>query len=315
MSKGQFSFDELDKTMSKIDPLGSVMTENAFSKIDEWIGTGNYLLNAQVSGSIFKGTPNSRSVVFSGKTGTGKTFLILNSVREAQKLGYYAIYGDSEAAVDEDLMIKFGIDPARVRYQPLKTVLQTRHFISNLCQTLKEKKKAGLEIPKICMIIDSIGNLATEKELADALSGSDKRDMTKQQNLKSIFRVITTDLAELKIPLWVSNHVYDVIGGYFPSTVQSGGCMIPGTLIRCKSGLKKIEEIEKNEKVLTLDGYKTVTETWTFDKKTIEIELEDGIIYQVSETHRFLIHPDWKREESWKTAADLTANDEIYAIV
>lgn len=223
MAKGQFSFDELDKTMSKIDPLGSVMTENEFSRIDEWISTGNYILNAQISGSIFKGTPNSRSVVFSGKTGTGKTFLILNSVREAQKLGYYAIYGDSEAAVDEDIMIKFGIDPARVRYQPLKTVLQTRHFISNLCQTLKEKKKAGFEIPKICMIIDSIGNLATEKELSDALSGSDKRDMTKQQNLKSIFRVITTDLAELKIPLWVSNHVYDVIGGYFPSTVQSGG--------------------------------------------------------------------------------------------
>ena len=311
----QFSFDELDKSMSKIDPLGSVMTENTFSKIDEWIGTGNYMLNAQIGGSIFKGTPNSRSVVFSGKTGTGKTFLILNLVREAQKLGYFPIYGDSEAAVDEDLLVKFGIDPARVRYQPLKTVLQTRHFIANLCATLKEKKKAGFEVPKIAMIIDSIGNLATDKEIADSLSGSDKRDMTKQQNLKSIFRVITTDLAELKIPLWVSNHVYDVIGGYFPSTVQSGGCMIPGTLVQCENGLKKIEEIEINDKVLTLDGYKNVTETWTFDKKTIEIELEDGTIYQVSANHRFLVNPDWKKEESWKTAADLVSDDEIYAIV
>jgi RecA/RadA recombinase len=218
-----FSFDELDKQMTKIDPLGSIITENEFSKIDDWISTGNYLLNAQVSGSIFKGTPNSRSIVFSGVSGTGKTFVILNSVREAQKKGYYVIYGDSEAAVDEDIMVKFGIDPTKVRYQPLKTVLQTRHFITNLCATLKEKKKGGFDIPKIAMVIDSLGNLATDKEIGDAMSGSDKRDMTKQQNLKSMFRVITTDLAELKIPLFVANHVYAAIGSYFPQNVQSGG--------------------------------------------------------------------------------------------
>ena len=219
----QFSFDELDSSMSKIDSLGSVMTKNNYSKIDEWIGTGNYLLNAQISGSIFKGIPNSRSIVFSGVSGCGKTFMILNALREAQAMGYFAIYGDSEAAVDEELMVKFNIDPTKVRYQPLKTVIQTRHFIANLCQQLKEKRDKGFEVPKIMMIIDSLGNLATEKETADALSGSDKRDMTKQQNLKSMFRVITTDLAELKIPLLVTNHVYASIGGYFPSNVQSGG--------------------------------------------------------------------------------------------
>jgi len=72
-------------------------------------------------------------------------------------------------------------------------------------------------------IIDSIGNLATNKETDDALTGSDKRDMTKQQNLKSMFRVITTDLAELKIPLILSNHVYASVGGYIPMNIQSGG--------------------------------------------------------------------------------------------
>ena len=65
----QFSFDELDGAMSKIDSLGSKMSVNQYSKIDEWIGTGNYLLNAQISGSIFKGIPNSRSIVFSGVSG------------------------------------------------------------------------------------------------------------------------------------------------------------------------------------------------------------------------------------------------------
>ena len=154
---------------------------------------------------------------------TGKTFLILNAVREAQKMGYYIIYGDSETAVDEDVMVKFGIDPTRVRYQPLKTALGVRHFISNLCSTLREQKKKGMELPKIMFVIDSLGNLATEKELADAQSGSDKRDMTKQQNLRSMFRVITTDLAEFKIPLIMSNHTYASVGGYIPMQIVSGG--------------------------------------------------------------------------------------------
>lgn len=241
MSK-QFSFDELDKAMTKIDPLGSVMTENTFSKIEEWIGTGNYLLNAHIGGSIFKGIPNSRSIMLSGESGTGKTFVALNICREAQKMGYHIIYGDSEAAVDEDLMVKFGVDPTKVRYQPLKTVLHVRHFVSNLCKSLKEKKAAGFEVPKIMFVLDSMGNLATEKEMNDALSGSDKRDMTKQQNLRSMFRVIGMDLSELKIPFIVTNHTYAAVGAYVPTQIVSGGggavYNASGILTFSKAGLK-----------------------------------------------------------------------------
>lgn len=244
MSK-QFSFDELDKAMTKIDPLGSMMNINTFSRIDEWIGTGNYLLNAQICGSIFKGIPNSRSVMLSGESGCGKTFLSLNICREAQQMGYHVIYGDSEAAVDEDLMIKFGLDPAKVRYQPFKTALHVRHFTSNLCKSLKEKKAAGFEIPKILFILDSLGNLATEKELNDALSGSEKRDMTKQQNLRSMFRVITMDLAELKIPAVFTNHTYAAVGSYIPTQIVSGGggaiYNASGILVLSKAGLDDTE--------------------------------------------------------------------------
>jgi len=223
MAKGTFSFDDLDKAMSKVDGLGSVMTENEFSKISEWIPTGNYVLNAQIGGSLFKGAPGNRGIMFTGPSGTGKTFLALNVVREAIKMGYYVIYGDSETAIDMGTMENFGIDPSKVRYQPLKTVLHTRHIVMNLCATLREQKKKGLELPKIMFVIDSLGNLATEKESNDALSGSDKRDMTKQQNLRSMFRVITTDLAEFKIPLIMTNHTYDAVGSYFPSQIISGG--------------------------------------------------------------------------------------------
>jgi RecA/RadA recombinase len=256
MSK-TLSFDELDQAMTKVDPLGSVMTKNQFSRIDEYISTGNYLLNAHISGSIFKGIPNSRSVMLSGESGTGKTFVALNICREAQKAGYHVIYGDSEAAVDEDLMVKFGIDPEKVRYQPFKTALHVRHFVSNLCKNLKEKKAAGYDVPKILFVLDSMGNLATEKEIGDALSGSEKRDMTKQQNLRSMFRVITMDLAELKIPFIVTNHTYAAVGSYFPTQVVSGGggaiYNASGILTFSKAQLKEGDQ-EAQEQGLTKTG-------------------------------------------------------------
>jgi hypothetical protein len=68
MAKG-FSFSELDTVLSKINPKGSIITGNTFSKIDEWIDTGNYLLNAQLTGSLFGGIPNSRSICFAGESG------------------------------------------------------------------------------------------------------------------------------------------------------------------------------------------------------------------------------------------------------
>lgn len=189
--------------------------------------------------------PNHRYYTANGLVShnTGKTFVALNICREAQKMGYHVIYGDSEAAVDEDLMVKFGLDSARVRYQPLKTALHVRHFTANLCKSLKEKRAAGFQIPKIMFVLDSMGNLATEKELNDALSGSEKRDMTKQQNLRSMFRVITMDLAELKIPFIVTNHTYAAVGAYVPTQIVSGGggaiYNASGILVLSKAGLKE----------------------------------------------------------------------------
>ena len=57
-SKG-FSFLDLDKALSKIDgfEMGSILETNTFSETDEYIGTGSYIMNAQISGSLFGGVP------------------------------------------------------------------------------------------------------------------------------------------------------------------------------------------------------------------------------------------------------------------
>jgi RecA/RadA recombinase len=150
-----FSFQELDKALSKIEGFetGSILETNEFSKTTEWISTGNYLLNAQLSGSLFGGIANNRSIGIAGDPSTGKTFLAMNITREAQKQDYDVIYCDTEGAIDKNSAKKFGVDPSRVRYQPIKTINDFKIFTTNILEKVKNARKDGAE-PRIMIILD-----------------------------------------------------------------------------------------------------------------------------------------------------------------
>lgn len=218
----KFTFDDLNAELANLNPLGSVMEHSNFSEVTEWIDTGNYHLNACVSGSLFGGWPNNRSCSVAGPSGTGKTFLVLNSVARAVEMGYNVVYYDSEAAVDREQMVKFGIDVSKVNYQPVNTVQEFRTSVTTLTHKMQEVKRNGGEIPKIMIILDSAGNLATQKEIDDAVSGSEKSDMTRSKILKSIFRIIMTPLADLKIPFIFTNHTY-MTQDFISRQVAGGG--------------------------------------------------------------------------------------------
>lgn len=217
-----FTFDDINAELSELNPLGSIMETSDFSEVTEWLDTGNYHLNACVSGSLFGGWPNNRSCSVAGPSGTGKTFLMLNTVREAINMGYSVIYYDSEAAVDKDLMKKFNIDTTKVSYQPVNTVQEFRTSVTSITKKMQEAKRAGADIPKVMIVLDSAGNLATQKEIEDAAAGSDKADMTRSKVLKSIFRIIMTPLADLKIPFLFTNHTYQS-QSFIPQQIAGGG--------------------------------------------------------------------------------------------
>lgn len=223
-STSGFSFLSLDKELSKITGFetGSILANNTFSEVDEWIPTGNYLLNAQISGTLFGGVPNTRSFGVMGDPGTGKSFFCLNVVREAQKIGYDVIYCDTEGAIDKTSAEKFGIDLQKIRYQPIQTVSQFQTFVANILDMVKKAKSEG-QNPKILLVLDSLGMLSTDKELSDAIKGHNAADMgAKAKELRKLFRVITLDLTAAKIPLICTNHVY-AGGGYMPTKESSGG--------------------------------------------------------------------------------------------
>lgn len=86
----EFSFLDLDKELSKISGFetGSILTDNTFSQVDEWIPTGNYLLNAQLSGTLFGGIPNTRSLGLMGDPGC---------LRKTQKVRIYRLKTQGES--------------------------------------------------------------------------------------------------------------------------------------------------------------------------------------------------------------------------
>jgi RecA/RadA recombinase len=244
--KKEFSFLELDKALSKIEgfEMGSLLETNEFSEVSEWIPTGNYLFNAQLSGSLFGGVANNRSLGLAGDPGTGKTFLCLNIVREAQKMGYDIIYCDTEGAIDRNQVKKFGADVSRVRYQPMKTISDFKVFVANFVDLVNKAKKNGAS-PKILIVVDSLGMLTTEKSVSDALKGKTASDMgLRSKEMRDVFRNITLDLTGLKVPLICTNHTTMAgIGGYIQTKEAAGGdgpiFSMSNVVLLSKSNLKE----------------------------------------------------------------------------
>ncbi len=214
------SFSELiTKKLEKAD----VNFSNKFADITEFIPSGNYLLNAQLSGSLFGGFANTRMTVLAGDSGAGKTFLALNVCREAQKKGYFIVYCDTETAVSKDDMESFGIDtdPEKCLYIGVTSIEDFGMVCNNVIQVAKERKEKGEE-SKIVFVLDSLGMLNSKKELDDLNKGKNASDMgTRAKELRKLFRNITFDFSNNGIAFIPLNHTY--AGGMYEGAKMGGG--------------------------------------------------------------------------------------------
>ena len=125
------------KMMQKIDKDVEVIEDSAYSNIEDWISSGNYILDACVSGSCFKGiAPAGRVTTLTGDPGTGKSYLACSFAREAQKKNYTVLYLDSEGAIDKAFVSRLGVDTSKLLIKQVSTVLEVSQIILNLCQEL-----------------------------------------------------------------------------------------------------------------------------------------------------------------------------------
>lgn len=208
--------------LSKVNSESYLLVDSPYSKIENFISTGNYTLNAQISGDIFKGIPEGRITMIAGPSGTGKSFLSLNIASQAQKQGYFIIWIDSENALDLETALLFDINPKRFNLVPIGTINEATTYLINFIDIVKSKYQKDIDKFKILLVIDSLGNLATDKEIKDMKAGEDKIDLTRAKELRRLFRTITKDLGILKIPAVITNHTYSRIS-FIPGYEISGG--------------------------------------------------------------------------------------------
>tara|TARA_Y100000310_G_C20556666_1_gene750917 strand:+ start:78 stop:1145 length:1068 start_codon:yes stop_codon:yes gene_type:complete len=212
------AFEKLDK----LNPEAKFLSDSALSNVTEWIDTGCMVLNAIISGSLYGGVPKGRITGFSGPSQAGKSFIINKILANAQKNGMIPVIFDTEVAVDENSTRGVGLDPDSVKYVPVQTVEECRNQVAAFLDSVIDSKLNG----KFIISIDSLGNLASQKELTDAEKGKTAMDMgLRAKGLKSMMRLLTFKAAQAGVTILFSNHTYDDPSAMFPTLVknQSGG--------------------------------------------------------------------------------------------
>ena len=187
-----------------------------------FIGTGSYSLNALLSGSIYGGLPGNKVTALAGEPSTGKTFYAINMVRQFLRDNEkgFVFYFESESAISKAMLEDRGVDVKRIAIMPVATIQEFRTQAVKILDKYLEQK--GDKAPMM-FVLDSLGNLSTEKEMQDIADGKDTRDMTRAQLIRGAFRVLTLKLGKANVPLIVTNHVYDVVGSYVPMKKMGGG--------------------------------------------------------------------------------------------
>lgn len=223
MAKGKSFIKSLVRKIN-IENTDIMSDGNIASEFDTYLDVGSYALNAAASGSMYGGLPDNKISIFPGDSQTGKTYFVLGLIKNFQskypgEKGLVVFY-DTEGAVTKQMMNQRGVDLENVVYATTQTVEEFRHHAA---KTLDSYSKMDADDrPKMIFILDSIGQLSTNKEVGDILAGKDTADMTRARLIKGTFRALNLNLAQNKVPLICTNHQYDSMAMYSPK-VQSGG--------------------------------------------------------------------------------------------
>lgn len=278
----------------------SEFTSSVFDGIPDYdptvpcIDTGSYSFNALLTGSIYGGFIPNKVGLVAGSPATGKTwyaFAFAKSFLEANTGEYDRVfYFESEKAITQDMFYNYGFgeDTKRVQIFEVDTVEDFRNQATRIVvdylkmkadlEAKNKKLKKGVEptqMPKLCFILDSLGQLTTEWELENAVSGKNKADMGKRaQLIRGTFRPLTIKLGRAGITMFVTNHTYDSMEMFSGKKMGGGdGAVYAGSTIvyLSKQGFKEGGEKAGNIIHVTLQKGR-----FTVEGKKVETKLYFG---------------------------------------
>lgn len=263
-----------------------VLATSKFFKNRGFAPTKVPAINAALSGSLDGGLTCGVTVL----AGPSRHFKTSFSLVMAK--GYMDTYPDSvllfydsEFGSPQGYFSSFGIDTNRVLHTPVTDLEELKHDVMVQLKELSDKDQ-------VIIIVDSIGNLASKKEVDDAVDGKNVADMTRAKSVKSFFRMVTPHLTMKNIPLVVINHIYM--------------CGTEDMLVTTEGGVKSLKDIVVGDVVLTTNGFEPVTNTFKFeDAYVTDIELEDGTTLSFTGGHRFMVNGEWVFVDDLKVGMEL----------
>lgn len=194
----------------------AIITESKVYGKKEMVSTPVPMVNVALSGRVDGGLVPGMLMLAGPSKHFKSAFALLIAASYQKKYDDAVIlFYDSEFGTPQAYFESFGIDMTRVVHTPITDVEELKFDIMKQLEGLEKKDK-------VCIVIDSIGNLASKKEVEDALNEKSVADMSRAKQMKSLFRMITPHLNLKDIPMIVVNHTYKEIGLY-PKDIVSGG--------------------------------------------------------------------------------------------
>lgn len=267
----------------------AILTESKVYGRKDMIPTIIPMINVALSGKIDGGlTPGLTVLAAPSKHfKTAFSLLMAAAYLKMHPDGVILFY-DSEFGTPESYFSSFGVPLESVVHTPITDIEQLKF---DIMQQLQEIKRGD----KVMIIIDSVGNLASKKEVEDALKQNSAADMSRAKQLKSLFRMVTPHLTIKDIPMVVVNHVY-MEQSLYPKAIVSGGCVDGSTEILMADGTSmRMDNIKPGMFVATVDGSREVLYSWNPDTlengttECYEVIFEDGSMITCSYDHPFFV--------------------------
>ena len=193
-----------------------ILNVSKFFSAKDMVQTDVPMMNVALSGRLDGGlTPGL--TMFAGPSKHFKTafsLLLVKAYMDKYKDSAVLFY-DSEFGTPQSYFDSFEIDTSRVLHTPVTDIEQLKFDVMKQLNALKRNDK-------VIIVLDSIGNIASKKEVDDAMEGKSVADMSRAKQIKSLFRMVTPHLTLKDIPMVVVNHIY-MTQEMYAKPVVSGG--------------------------------------------------------------------------------------------
>lgn len=258
-----------------------------------WISTGNYTLNYLISGRFDRGVPLSQITMLAGESGSGKSLIAANVMREALEQGIFVIAFDSENGLTKEWLENAGIDVDKYTENNQFMRIQVS-LIDDVAKTIFQFMDSYIadnkdvdpdERPKILFVVDSLGMLLSRTDIDQFSKGDLKGDMgRKPKALNALVRNCVVRFAEHNVGLLATNHTYASQDMFDPDDKISGGqgfIFASSIVIAMKKG--KLKEDEAGNKITNVLGIRSMIKVVKsrynkpFESVQVKIPYKSGI--------------------------------------